>query len=118
MKTRIIQNNHFLKGISAMKVLLTLLLSLFLTFSYSQTLKKGAPYSAIEWNLKENAYPKVEIDNQWYFLYSINDIDVKEIIAFCKKNYDKKAYKRFNEDLIEVFIMMEKPLSFRTWKAI
>lgn len=111
MRTRIIQNNHFLKEISTLKVLLTLMLSLFLTFSYSQTLKKGAPYSAIEWNLKETSYPKVEIDHQWYFLYSINDMDVKEIIEFCKKTYDKKAYKRFNEDLIEVFITMHKPLS-------
>lgn len=111
MKTRIIQYNNRLKGISTLKVLLTLILSLFLTFSYSQTLKKGAPYSAIEWNLKENSYPKVEVDHQWYVLYSINDIDVKEIIEFCKKTYDKKAYKRFNEDLIEVLTTMGKTLS-------
>lgn len=110
MNVKIIHNNR-LKGISALKALLTLVLSIFITFSYSQTLKKGAPYSAIEWNLKENSYPKVEVAQQWYLLYSINNIDVKEIIAFCKKNYDKKAYKRFNEDLIEVFITMEKPLS-------
>lgn len=111
MRTRIIQNNHFLTGISTLKVLLILMLSLFISFSYAQTLKKGAPYSSIEWNLEESSYPKVEISDEWYLLYSINDMDVKEIIAFCENTYDKKAYKRFNEDLIEVFTMMGKPLS-------
>lgn len=110
MNVKITPNNR-VKGTSALKVLLVLVLGLMMTHSNAQTLKKAAPYSAIEWNLEETSYPKVEIADEWYMLYSINDVDVKEIIAFCEETYDKKAYKRFNEDLMEVFTTMGKPLS-------
>ncbi len=72
----------------------------------AQAPEKAAPFTAVKW---ENELPIVRINNEWYPLLKINDLDAKNIVDFCKKAYDSKYQKRFSEDLVEVLTGMGKP---------
>lgn len=71
--------------------------------------EKKAPYTEIKWS-ENGTVPIVKVGAKDYELLEINNVSVKEIIGFCKKHFGDKAYKRFNEDLPEVFHNMKVPL--------
>lgn len=64
---------------------------------------KRAPFTDVRWG---EDVPIVEIDGEWHLLFSIDGIEVKEIVAFCKKSYGEKWQKRFGEDLVQVLSEM------------
>ncbi len=64
--------------------------------------EKRAPFSDIKWTAN-GTVPIVKVGEKSYELQEINGISVKKILQFCKRNYGVKAYRRFNEDLPEVF---------------
>jgi len=77
------------------------------TFIYLASLDDGypklAPYTDVRWG---EEVPVVRIDGEWHLLYSIDGIDVKEIVAFCQRTYGAKWQKRFGEDLVQVLSEM------------
>jgi CubicO group peptidase (beta-lactamase class C family) len=64
---------------------------------------KLAPFTDVRW---EEEVPVVQIDGEWHLLFSINGLDVKEIVAFCKATYGEKWQMRFGQDLVQVLTEM------------
>lgn len=64
---------------------------------------KLAPFTDVRWG---GDSPMVEIDGDWYLLLSIDELDVKAIVAFCQETYGGKWRKRFGEDLVQVLTEM------------
>ncbi len=48
----------------------------------------------------------MQIDNVWYTLRAIDDIEIEKIVAFSKTTYKSIWQKRINEDLVEVLTTM------------
>ncbi len=90
-----------------------LILAICLNMVAGTEYDKASPFSAISWN-KSGDVPVVKVNGKSYELLGINGESVSVILSFCKKNYGSKAYKRFNEDLPEVFHKMGKPLGKNT----
>ena len=67
---------------------------------------KLAPFDAIKW---DGDSPVVRVDNVWCELLAIDDLPVKRIVEFCKKNEPDQPRKRFEEDLVQVLTMLERP---------
>jgi len=66
-------------------------------------LEKASPFTAVKW---ENNQPIVQFNNEWYTLEKLDVYTTKELLDFCKSQFDTKWKKRFSEDLIEVLIKM------------
>jgi hypothetical protein len=64
---------------------------------------KLAPYSAIRW---KDSTPEVEINDAWYELLALNDVEAKDIVKFCKEKEERLWQKRFEEDLVEMMARM------------
>jgi CubicO group peptidase (beta-lactamase class C family)/cbb3-type cytochrome oxidase subunit 3 len=64
---------------------------------------KLAPFTDVQWG---EDVPVVELDGEWHLLFSIDGLDVREIVAFCQKTYGAKWQKRFGEDLVQVLSEM------------
>ncbi len=62
-------------------------------------LKKASPFIAVKW---ENEQPIVKFDNEWYHFEKLDNFSKKEILDFCKMEYDDNWQKRFSEYLVEV----------------
>jgi len=62
-----------------------------------------APYPAIRW---QNTTSEVRVNDSWYVLLALNDIEVTKIVAFAKQKYDRNWQKRFDEDLVQVLTEM------------
>jgi hypothetical protein len=60
---------------------------------------KLAPYSAIRWI---DPTPEVKVNETWYELVAINDVEAKDIVKFCKEKEERLWQKRFEEDLVEM----------------
>ncbi len=67
------------------------------------TYAKLAPFTAVRW---EGELPTVDVHGTWYRLRRIDGIAIEQIIAFCHDEYDRKARKRFTEDLVQVLAEM------------
>ncbi len=68
-----------------------------------QVPEQASPFTAVQW---EGDEPIVRWEGDWYQFQSINGIDVKTIINYCKKNYERRWQKRFSEDFVEVLTNM------------
>lgn len=91
-----------------MKQLLLLAAILFSFSSYAQLAEeKTAPFGAVK---SANGKTLVYVQGEWYTPVSINKIPAKDILEYCKREYEDKWLKRFSEDLVEVMEQMGKPL--------
>ena len=64
---------------------------------------KRAPFTAFEW--KDDTTVRVQVDEQWYELKSIEGVTVEELLAKCKTE-DWNYRKRIGEDLIQLLRLM------------
>ncbi len=64
---------------------------------------KASPFAAVRW---EESQPEVQIGDAWFKLISMDDVPTSEIVAFCQRTYGDKWQKRFEEDLVEVLMIM------------
>lgn len=69
--------------------------------------KKAAPYTNIRWREGEER-PDVWVNDAWYQLQAIDDLEASEMVAFAKNIYPSKWQKRIAEDLVELMVRMEK----------
>lgn len=76
--------------------------SVFLA-NYEDDYPKLAPFTDVLWRQDT---PVVQVDGELHLLFSINGIEVKEIVAFCQRTYGEKWQKRFGEDLVQVLTEM------------
>ena len=67
---------------------------------------KQSPFAAVRWR---ESQPEVLLDKTWYKLVSLNDLPAAEIVAFCRRTYEDRWRKRFEEDLVEVLTGMKHP---------
>ena len=49
------------------------------------------------------------MDNVWCELLAIDDLPVERIVEFCEKNEPDQPHKRFEEDLVQVLTLLERP---------
>ena len=75
---------------------------------YGYTMDQGgypklAPFTDVRWG---EDVPVVQIDGEWHLLFSINGIDVKEVVTFCQETYGEKWQMRFGQDLVQVLTEM------------
>jgi hypothetical protein len=77
----------------------------------AQNYPRVAPYPAIRW---QNTTPEVRVNDSWYVLLALNDIEVTRIVAFAKQKYERIWQKRFDEDLVQVLTELGHP----TGKAV
>ncbi|MHC4847099.1 MAG: S41 family peptidase [Planctomycetota bacterium] len=75
---------------------LALLLALFAA-------EKLSPFTAVQ---VEGDVARVRFDGAWYELVELDGLPTVKILAYCRKTYDRKANKRFAEDLVEVLLGM------------
>ena len=66
---------------------------------FSQKTEKTSPFTAVKWQKDQ---PIVQFDNEWYYFEKLDDFSKKQILDFCKKQFEHKWQKRFSEDLMEV----------------
>jgi hypothetical protein len=64
---------------------------------------KLSPFSAVRWR---ESTPEVKVKDVWYELVAIDDIEVKEVVKFCKEKEENLWKKRFEEDLVEMMARM------------
>ncbi|MBL7648609.1 MAG: beta-lactamase family protein [Candidatus Hydrogenedentes bacterium] len=77
-----------------------------IVYGYSmdrETYPKLAPFTDVRWG---EDVPVVEIDGEWHLLFSIDGLDVKEIVEFCKTTYGEKWQMRFGQDLVQILTEM------------
>jgi len=67
---------------------------------------KRAPFEAVRW---KGEMPELSIDGKWYELVSIDGVGSDKVLQFCKTTYERRAQKRFAEDLYEVLARMGNP---------
>lgn len=67
---------------------------------------KRAPFEAVRW---KGDTPELSIDGKWYELVSIDGVGSDRVLQFCKTTYERRAQKRFAEDLHEVLSRMGHP---------
>jgi serine/threonine-protein kinase len=67
---------------------------------------KLAPFTGVRWR---GDVPEVEVDETWYELIALNDLEIAKIIDFAKETYGQRWKKRIGEDLVEVLSKMEQP---------
>jgi hypothetical protein len=88
-----------------------LMLLLFTSVSIGQTLnlEKASPFTAVKWTDEDQ--PMVKFKDEWFTLVKLDNHTTKELLDFCKKEFDDKWQKRFSEDLVEVLTKMGTPPS-------
>ena len=88
-----------------------LMFLLFTSVSLGQTLnlEKASPFTAVKWTDEDQ--PMVKFKDEWFTLVKLDNHTTKELLDFCKKEFDDKWQKRFSEDLIEVLTKMGTPPS-------
>lgn len=69
----------------------------------AQQFARAAPFTDVRW---DDETPIVRIDAEWYSLVSLDDILVKDLIAFSKQKYRSQWKMRFGEDLVDVLANM------------
>ncbi len=67
---------------------------------------KRAPFEAVRWR---GEMPEISVDGAWCELISLDGVEAKKILDFCKTTYGDRWQKRFAEDLHEVLSRMGKP---------
>jgi serine-type D-Ala-D-Ala carboxypeptidase/endopeptidase len=65
-----------------------------------------SPFNAVRWR---DDIPEVQVENKWYELVSLNDLDDADISAFSRKRFGDHWKKRFAEDLVELLSRMGHP---------
>jgi len=61
--------------------------------------EKASPFTAVKW---KEGQPIVRFENEWYYFEKLEHFSKKDILDFCKTEYDDNWKKRFSEDLVEV----------------
>jgi len=62
-----------------------------------------SPFEAIQW---QQEVPQVQVHGTWYRLLSIDDVPVAQIVTYSKSMGPNSWQKHFNEDLVELLILM------------
>ncbi|MHC4450423.1 MAG: S41 family peptidase [Planctomycetota bacterium] len=65
--------------------------------------EKLSPFTAVQ---VEGDIARVQFDGAWHELVELDGLPTAKILAYCRKTYDRKASKRFAEDLVEVLTGM------------
>ena len=73
----------------------------------AQDLDRTSPFEGVRW---EESTPIVQVGTIWYRLVRLDKVSAEQIVAFCKKTYDEKWQKRFEEDLIPALRAMGHPV--------
>ena len=74
---------------------------------WAQDLDRASPFEGVRW---EESTPIVRVDRTWYRLVSLDEVTAEQIVTFCKKEYDEKWQKRFEEDLVPALRAMGHPV--------
>jgi hypothetical protein len=80
-------------------MLLALLLSAGSTALAADAPPKVSPFSAVRW--KEHT-PEVHVQDVWYELLAIDDLNAADIVASCQRHRGRRWQKRFEQDLVSV----------------
>lgn len=89
--------------------LLMLLLFTYVSIGQTLNLEKASPFTAVKWPNEDQ--PMVKFKDEWFTLVKLDNHITKELLDFCKKEFDDKWQKRFSEDLVEVLTEMGTPPS-------
>ena len=77
-------------------LMLALILAIPTIASAQAADKKSSPFEALRWNGES---PEVMVYGDWYLPVSLDGIEIKSIVDYCKQKYGSRMKKRFGEDL-------------------